>query len=133
MAKTRIIGTKMNDIQSSKDIETLVNTFYDKVQKDEVIGFIFNDVAAVNWDTHLPRMYAFWGSILLGQSGFNGNPMAKHMALDKLVKLKIAHFERWTEIWTATVDECFSGEVAEMAKQRAANIRDIMEYKVKAD
>lgn len=123
----------MDDIKSTKDIETLVNTFYEKVQKDDVIGFIFNDVAHVDWDTHLPRMYAFWGSILLGQSGFNGNPMAKHMALDKLIKLKIAHFERWTEIWSATVDGLFKGELAEMAKMRAANIRNIMEYKVNAD
>lgn len=123
----------MRDISTAEDIELLVNSFYQEVQKDEVIGFIFNDIAHVNWDSHLPRMYAFWGSILLGQSGFNGNPMAKHMALDKLVKLKIVHFERWTEIWGATVDKLYAGKTADLAKQRAASIRQIMEYKVNAD
>ena len=36
------------DIRNRKDIEKLVNTFYDKVKTDEVIGYLFNDVAQVN-------------------------------------------------------------------------------------
>ena len=47
------------DITNRKDIEQLINAFYDKVKKDAVIGFIFNDVAKVNWEVHLPVMYDF--------------------------------------------------------------------------
>ena len=33
------------DLAGHADIERLVNTFYDKVRRDELLGFIFNDVA----------------------------------------------------------------------------------------
>ena len=52
------------DIRNRKDIEKLVNTFYDKVKTDDVIGYLFNDVAKVNWENHLPKMYNFWENIL---------------------------------------------------------------------
>lgn len=29
------------DIETSEDVALLVNTFYDKVQKDDVIGYFF--------------------------------------------------------------------------------------------
>jgi hemoglobin len=52
------------DIRNRKDIELLVNAFYDKIKTDGVIGFLFTEVAKVNWETHLPRMYDFWENIL---------------------------------------------------------------------
>ena len=42
------------DIENRGDIILLINTFYEKVKRDEVIGYIFNDVAKVNWEKHLP-------------------------------------------------------------------------------
>ena len=47
------------DIANRTDIELLVNKFYDKVTADTTIGYIFTDVAKVNWELHLPRMYDF--------------------------------------------------------------------------
>ena len=37
------------DITGRADIEQLVNTFYDKIRKDDLLGFIFNDVAKTDW------------------------------------------------------------------------------------
>ena len=45
----------MKKLESHEDIEHLINSFYAKVVKDEVIGFFFNDVAKVDWDKHLPK------------------------------------------------------------------------------
>ena len=87
----------------------------------------------MDWPSHLPRMYAFWGSLLLVESGFNGNPMRKHVLLNQQFKLKIYHFERRTTLWHETIGELFQGVVAELAKLRADSIRGIMEYKVQAD
>ena len=56
------------DIQSRADIELLINTFYDKVKNDDVIGYIFNNVVNVNWEHHLPIMYNFWEFSLLENS-----------------------------------------------------------------
>ena len=37
------------DITTSEDIRTLIDAFYNKVKVDEVIGYIFNDIAQVDW------------------------------------------------------------------------------------
>ncbi len=52
----------MKDIENRTDIEVLVNAFYQKVQQDPLIGYIFTDVAKVNWKHHLPKMYEFLGN-----------------------------------------------------------------------
>jgi len=52
------------DIKNRKDIEKLVNAFYEKVKTDTVIGFLFNDVANINWYSHLPKLFDFWENIL---------------------------------------------------------------------
>ena len=43
------------DLEGRAEIEQLVNRFYTRVRADEVLGFIFDEVAKTNWDTHLPK------------------------------------------------------------------------------
>ena len=38
------------DIENVADIETLVNTFYQKVKTDDILGPIFNELIPVNWN-----------------------------------------------------------------------------------
>lgn len=121
----------MEDIKTRQDIEKLVNTFYEKVRKDEVIGFFFNDVAKTNWDTHLPKMYDFWQAILFADIKFTGNPMGTHIPINAQVPMEEYHFEHWLKIWTATIDELYAGEIAEMAKNRASNIAKMMAFKMR--
>ncbi|WP_207536263.1 group III truncated hemoglobin [Desertivirga arenae] len=118
------------DIKTREDIETLVNAFYEKVQKDELIGFIFNEVAKVNWEAHLPKMYEFFETIILGQKGFKGNPMEVHFHLNKQTPLQNEHFDRWKSLFFLTIDENFKGTKAEEAKQKATSIADLMYYKI---
>ncbi|HEY3387873.1 MAG TPA: group III truncated hemoglobin [Saprospiraceae bacterium] len=117
------------DITSSEDIKTLVDSFYEKVKADEVIGFIFNDVAQVDWPKHLPRMYAFWEFLLLGKDTYQGNPMEVHRKLHSIIPLTEAHFTRWLQLFHKTVDENFEGLVAEDAKNRSSLI--VMTWKPK--
>ena len=65
----------MLDIESKDDIILLVNEFYTKIQIDPIIGYIFTDVAKLDWNVHLPKMYSFWESILFGTGSYKGNPM----------------------------------------------------------
>jgi hemoglobin len=67
----------MKDIVSQDDIQVLVNSFYDKVKTSE-IGFFFEEIAKVNWEKHLPKMYIFWESVLFATVKFDGNPMGAH-------------------------------------------------------
>ena len=52
-----------NDILTREDIKLLVDRFYDKVQSDPLLGPVFSHV---DWPHHLPIMYNFWSSMLLG-------------------------------------------------------------------
>lgn len=120
----------MKNLETRKDVEFLVNKFYDKVGKDETIGFFFNDIAKVNWDLHLPKMYQFWETLLFGKASYKGNPMAAHFPINEMEAMEKHHFDHWLELWTATVDENFEGENAEAAKTKASNIANLMAHKM---
>ena len=120
----------MKKLESRNDIEFLVNAFYDKVSKDEKIGFFFNDVAKVDWSHHLPKMYSFWESLLFGEASYKGNPMAMHFPVNEKVAIEKPHFAHWIKLWTETVEENFEGETAEAAIYKASNIANLMAYKM---
>jgi len=120
----------MRKIETREDVEFLVNKFYDKVGKDETIGFFFNDIAKVNWDLHLPKMYQFWETLLFGKASYKGNPMAVHFPINEMQAMEKHHFEHWVKLWTATLEENFEGEMAEAAKTKASNIANLMAYKM---
>ena len=119
-----------DDIKNRADVEQLVNTFYDKVKQDDIIGFIFNDVAKVNWEKHLPVMYDFWENIIFLTNKYIGNPMSVHMQLNERVHFTKEHFQRWIQLFTQTVDELFEGKKADLVKERAGSIAAIMEAKI---
>lgn len=120
----------MKKLESREDIELLVNKFYGKVGKDATIGFFFNDIAKVNWNEHLPKMYKFWETLLFGQVSYKGNPMAVHFPINEIQAMEKHHFEHWLKLWTETVEENFSGETAELAIYKATNIANLMAFKM---
>ncbi|MDH6251725.1 hemoglobin [Chryseobacterium sp. H1D6B] len=120
----------MKKLESREDIEHLVNSFYAKVTQDQTIGFFFSDVAKVDWDKHLPKMYSFWETILFGQMSYKGNPMAVHFPINKMQAMEKKHFDQWLELWKQTIDENFVGENASMAVYKSENIARLMEYKM---
>ena len=120
----------MKKLESREDIELLVNKFYDKVGTDETIGFFFNDVAKVDWSHHLPKMYSFWETLLFGQISYKGNPMAVHFPINAEVPMEKFHFQHWVKLWTATIEENFAGEMADLAIYKATNIANLMGHKM---
>jgi len=118
------------DLAGRADIERLVDTFYGKVREDELIGFIFNDVAKTDWAAHLPKMYAFWEAVLFRTGNFSGNPVATHARLVPLTTMGPAQFARWLQLFTATVDELFAGEKATLLKASAADIANVLHTKI---
>ena len=111
------------DITNRKDIELLVDRFYDLVRRDETISKFFEDV---NWDKHLPIMYSFWSSAILGEQTYRGNPFQKHMHL----AIGKEHFEAWLVLFKKTVDDNFAGENAEQIKARAEAIATVFQHKM---
>jgi hemoglobin len=118
------------DLENRADIEQLVNAFYDKVRADAVIGYIFNDIAKVNWEQHLPVMYDFWENIIFLRNTYLGNPMPVHADLSRRVPLTKDHFQRWIQLFSETADELFEGPRITLTKEKAAGIAAIMETKI---
>lgn len=118
------------DIAGRAEIETLVNTFYDRVRGDEVLGFIFNEVAHTNWIAHLPKMYAFWETVLFRSGGYTGNPLAAHAKLVPLTTMGREQFDRWLMLFRGTVDDLFAGEKAEHIKNCAEDMANVIHARI---
>ncbi len=121
-----------NDINSREDIILLVDSFYQKVQLNDKIGPIFTQIAKVDWQHHLPKMYVFWESILFGKATYKGNPMHTHFAINDKAPLQTAEFDTWKNLFYQTVDDLFAGPNAETIKQKAQSIADLMHFKLNA-
>jgi hemoglobin len=111
-----------HDIETRADCEQLVRAFYGRALTDPVIGFIFTDVAHLDLEAHVPRITAFWETILLGAQTYGGGAFAPHALINRQVALRGGHFERWLHLWRTTVDELFAGERAELAKAHATRV-----------
>lgn len=103
------------DIQNINDIKFLVDAFYGKVQKDDLIGPIFDEKIQNRWPEHLEKMYQFWQTVLLEDYTYSGRPFPPHANL----QVTEAHFNRWKEIFSDVVFSNFSGEKANEAIWRA--------------
>jgi hemoglobin len=120
----------MRDIADKKDIQLLVENFYNQALNDEKIGPLFGQAGFV-LESHVPTMVSFWETILFDVINYSGNPMLKHIELNKTVPLMPEHFEQWMNIWKNTVKNNFEGPLAEKAIVRADAIAHLMQHKIK--
>jgi hemoglobin len=118
------------DIASRADIEKLVNAFYERVRDDAELGPIFDEVAQVNWSTHLPKMYDFWETVLFGAGTFRGNPIAAHARLVPLTDMGRAKFEHWLILFRSTVNSLFAGEKAGHIQRAAEDMVNVIFSKI---
>lgn len=116
----------LKDITTPEDVKLMVDRFYEKVNKDEMLSPVFNGFAHVDWEEHLPKMYKFWNSIILGTEEYRGRPFPPHSVLP----IEQKHFERWVSLFKQNIDENFKGQLAELVKQRAESIAQVFQYKL---
>lgn len=116
----------MQDIQNINDIKQMVDSFYGRVQKDDLIGPIFNEKLNGRWPEHLEKMYKFWETVLLDNHSYYGSPFAPHARLP----VEKLHFDRWVMLFNQNMDEQFKGDIAEEAKWRAAKMAQMFNYKI---
>jgi hemoglobin len=118
------------DIENRADLEKMLEAFYKKVFKDELISHFFLEVVPLDLETHIPVITDFWESVLLDGRGYRKNVMEIHLDISKKSRIEKAHLDRWIKIFTETVDEMFEGTKASLAKQRAVSIATMMNIKI---
>ena len=118
------------DIVGRKEIELLVNSFYRAVRADHLLGPVFDEVAKVDWDGHIPKLCDFWETVLFRTGGYKGNPLAVHRHLMKEVGMGREMFDRWLELFNQTLDRHFEGENAGHLKRVAADMANVIHSKL---
>lgn len=110
------------DLIDRGDVEALLRRFYGRVLDDDVLAEPFAQVRARGLDSHIPRMCDFWETVLFRAGLYKGSALHAHRDVHRRTVLSERHFVRWLTTWQHTVDEMYSGPVAEQAKVQAARI-----------
>jgi hemoglobin len=101
-------------------VRAVVDEFYARARRDDVIGPVFNRIIPdAEWPDHLSKIADFWSSMLLGTGRYNGRPMPKHMAIPELSD---AHFMRWLRLFRETVEEICPPDIAALFVERSERI-----------
>lgn len=116
---------KKRDIQTVKEIEIFVDTFYSSVRNDDLLGSIFSDSIGDNWPSHLRKMYTYWENVLL----YNYKPSDSKYSSHSDMLLSKIHYDRWIQLFEETVDQNFEGPIAEKALQKARKMIEIYSFK----
>ncbi|UFS98473.1 group III truncated hemoglobin [Nocardia huaxiensis] len=114
------------DITGRGDLDTLLRDFYAAAVEDSLIGPYFTEIAAMDLESHLPRITNFWARALLRNAEYRGNAYAPHLALHAARPLSAAHFGRWVQLWHAAVDGRHAGPTAARAKIQGERIARAM-------
>lgn len=126
----QIPNKELKDIESRIDIESILISFYKKAFTDDLIGRFFTEVVPLDVATHLPVIADFWEAVLFYTHSYRKNVMEIHQHIHQLSAIKKEHLDRWVHIFTATIDERFEGEKANLMKQRAQSIAALMDIKL---
>ena len=112
-----------DDSLTIAEIERLVDRFYDRVQRDPVLGPIFNP-AVLDWAEHKRTLVSFWSSVALRSGTYRGNPMAAH----RPHPIQAGHFDHWLALWRETADEVLSPTHAALFADYARRIARSLRY-----
>ena len=107
---------------SESQIVDLVDAFYEKVRRHEVLGPVFaRAIAADAWPAHLAKMYDFWSSVMLTSGRYKGNPLAVHA---KVEGLEPSLFVSWLALFRATAEERCPPEIAALFRLKSERIAE---------
>lgn len=107
-----------------EDLHDLLVGFYATVAEDVLLAPYF---APVDMRGHMPRIVAFWSTLLFHTGRYSGNAFRPHMEMPGLAA---EHFARWVATMERTVDARFVGEQAERMKGLAHRIAYSMQLRL---
>lgn len=102
-------------------IRRLVHAFYDRARADPMLAPVFARIT--DWPNHLERMCAFWSSMLLATSRYDGRPMPAHAPLP----IGASHFDQWLALFADTARDVCPPNAAALFAARARIIGNTLE------
>lgn len=106
------------------DLHDMLVTFYATIGGDPLLAPYFVEVDMAE---HMPRIVAFWSTMLFHTAQYSGNAFRPHALMPGLTA---GHFSRWVGILEATIDARFTGKNAEVMKQLGHRIAFSMQLRL---
>jgi hemoglobin len=119
-ASSATTPNRVEDLDTRAAIHDLVVAFSREIVFDDLLAPVFAEVAETDWSVHIPRLIDYWCRILLDERGYNGALLESHREVHLRDPFSDAHFDRWYELWVASIDARWCGPRAEQAKVHAA-------------
>lgn len=116
------VGQAPADLAVRTDVEALLRRFYSRVMGDDVLAEPFAELRTKGLESHIPVMADFWETALFRAGLYRGSALHVHRYVHQRTPLNGSHFVRWLTVWNDTVDEMFTGPIAERAKIQGARI-----------
>ncbi len=111
------------DIQES-DLHATLTAFYDVIAVHPMLRRYFE---SIDMSTHMPRIEAFWSTLLFHTRRYTGNAFRPHLAMPDL---EAKHFAFWVQSLEAIVDSRFAGPAASLMKDLAHRIAYSMQVRL---
>ncbi len=115
-----------HDLDTRSRIHDLVVRFYREIVFDDLLGPVFEDVAEVDWSTHIPKLIDYWCRVLLGQPGYDGYILHAHQQVHEIESFRPELFDRWYLLFVEAIDAGWQGPIAEHAKVHAARMAGVL-------
>jgi hemoglobin len=109
---------------TADDLWPLLVDFYARAEADELLAPYFADL---DMRAHMPRIVAFWATMLFQAGAYSGNAFAPHARMPELAP---EHFARWLDVLETTLDDRFAGPDVERMKDLAHRIAYSMQVRL---
>ena len=126
-----LASQQRGDLDTRSAIHDLVVAFYREVVFDDLLAPVFGEVAETDWVTHIPRLVDYWCTILLGTQQYNGALLDAHREVHQQDPLRNEHFDRWYQLWVASIEARWSGPRAELATTHAATTAGLLSRRLR--
>ena len=110
----------IGDLDTRSAVHDLVVAFYREIVFDDLLAPVFEEVAETDWVIHIPRLIDYWCTILLGERSYHGALLDAHREVHHRQPFRDEHFDRWYQLWVASIDARWRGPRADQAKTHAA-------------
>ena len=117
------LTTTPPDLQDT-DLGDLLVSFYAAVADDPLLAPYF---ASLDMSTHMPRIVAFWSTMLFQTGRYSGSAFRPHL---NMPGLRAEHFTRWVATLEYTLDARFAGQSVERMKDLAHRIAHSMQLRL---
>ena len=113
----------LRDIRN-EDLHDTLTSFYAIVAVDPLLVRYFEKI---DMSVHMPRIVAFWSTLLFHTRSYSGNAFRPHLEMPRLTG---EHFAFWVGSLESVVDSRFDGPAASLMKELAHRIAYSMQLRL---